>query len=738
MAKKINFHSELKGGIEATIQGLATAIGPLLLFFALFGTAGLQAGFWATLVTASVVHGVSLLLRGQAAVIPGSRVASLSAYAALVLQLAQASAPADSQSLFLSAEQLRYGLAAGSIMFLVASGLVLLVGIFKLGNVFKMIPVPVTVGISNGTALLLVWLAIQQIVQNTWAAAATGTVMVLIYLFWPHAQLRSSLLKVLPAAILAAGAGVAMAWGLEPLMASGANDMTSAPWRWTAIFLWPALSHHQWGPLLMIGIPGAMTLALLMILETFTTTSILQTRFDVRSNANRELFVLGVSNIVSAVLGGVPSTGSPIRSVSSWIAGGRAVWASATCLAVTMLLIAALSPWLLALPAGVVVGLFLMQSTLLADKNFLSQASKMVRSKSLKAGHHVDSGFWIAFVISLVAVFGNLIWACFMGVGLSCLVILRRVSGNLTAKWAYMDQYRSRRVRSMEESALLTQFFSKVGVLRLSGHLFFGNSVRLTQMTDELHQDTLAVVVDVSEVKDVDTSGLAALTWVIRTILGNHLRVIATGLKRTRSEELHLALAAIDGLEQHSDLDRGLEVCEHHVLQTYSITKSSLPTPLKDNSLLRELDDDEITAVLLMGEVRNVQKGEALFLSNAKVDGIWLLEQGTVSVLPQDGSSMTRLATFGPGQFVGEMGFIDGGSRSAAAYADTEVRAFLLNQDAMSALVKDLPIAALKITRNIARELAHRVRHSSAILTDQTKEESTVWANSSLGGASRF
>jgi CRP-like cAMP-binding protein len=155
--------------------------------------------------------------------------------------------------------------------------------------------------------------------------------------------------------------------------------------------------------------------------------------------------------------------------------------------------------------------------------------------------------------------------------------------------------------------------------------------------------------------------------------------------------------------------------------------------------LLQELSDDDVTAVLMLGEHREVAKGEALFQRDTVSDGIWLLEHGTVSIL--SGTSepdASRLATFGPGQFVGEMGFIDGKPRSATARADAPLRALLLDKAAIAALVERQPAAALTITRNIARELSLRVRHTSALLSDESTDTASEWAHSSLSAVSRF
>ena len=485
--------------------------------------------------------------------------------------------------------------------------------------------------------------------------------------------------------------------------------------------------------------PGAITLALVMILETFTAAAVMETRFGVRINANRELLVLGGSNVVSALVGGVPSTGSPIRSVSSWLDGGRGFVASLLTLLLSGAIVVVLSGWLLVLPAGVIAGLFLVQAVIMFDPAFLRRLKSMLKTRQWRLSGTQDLGFWITLIISLVTFFGNLVWACCIGVALSCLAVLRRVSANLTAHWAYLDQYRSRRVRSTGEINNLARTFHRVGVLRLTGHLFFGNSARLMQLADDLHPDATAVVIDVSQVHDVDPSGVEAVSWLIRALLERNLKVVITGLRRTHASHLRFRLQAAEGVQHRADLDRGLEACEDLVLMNSTVmTGGLLSQSLDQNSLLQDLAEDEITAVLLLGEAHEFAQGAVLFRKDAPADGIWLLESGVVSILTGEGDNAIRLATFGPGQFVGEMGFIDGKNRSATAWADSPVKALLLDTGAIAELLANQSEVALKITRNIARELSHRVRLSTALMADKAADSSSVWANQSLENHSQI
>ena len=742
MTAKPIFQQELKGAIAATLQGLINVIGPLLLFASLLGSHAQAAGFWATLVTATLVHLVALAFRGQAAVLPSARTASMVAYIGLVLQLALSSSAQPGSGEGLSLQQVTLGLAAGSLMFLLASALVMLTGLLKLGNVFKMIPTPVTAGISTGIALVLVALAVRKVAGGNWWPALAAGAMLLAYLLWPALIKRARGLRVIPPIIVAPLLGAMVAWWVEPIAVpsvSVAGLASNGSWQWLPIQLWPLLADQNLIKLATVGLPGAITLALVMILETFTAAAIMETRFGVRINANRELLVLGGANMVSALAGGVPSTGSPVRSVSSWLDGGRGVVASLLTLLLSGAIVVVLSAWLLVLPVGVVAGLFLVQAVIMFDPAFLRRLVSMLRARQWRISGTQDLGFWITLAISLVTFFGNLVWACGIGVALSCLAVLRRVSANLTARWAYLDQYRSRRVRSPGEINNLTRTFHRVGVLRLTGHLFFGNSARLMQLADDLHPDATAVVIDVSQVHDVDPSGVEAVSWLIRALIERSLKVVVTGVKRTQAAHLRFRLQAADGVLHRADLDRGLEACEDLVLMNSTVMTGGLMSQaLALNSLLQDLAENEITAVLQLGEAREFAQGAVLFRKDAPADGIWLLESGVVSILTGEGDNAIRLATFGPGQFVGEMGFIDGKNRSATAWADSPVKALLLDTNAIAELLANESEVALKLTRNIARELSHRVRLSTALMAEKAADSSSVRANQSLENPSQL
>ncbi len=729
----MTWRTELRGGLEATIYGLSTSIGPILIFVGFFGPLALPAALWATLITATLVPGSGLLLKGHPAVMLSTRAASLTVYAALILQLSLAATDPGAPGMLPSATQFVTGMAAASLLFAFASSAVMLAGLFGLGNVFKMIPSTVTAGINNSTAVLLVWLAIKQVLgSNSWSLVVAAGAW-LGFGGWQALQKRSDVARLVPDVLMAVLLGLGLHWLGGPEVATDVHAQVSYGWTWVNAGLWPDLwQQPQLVRLLIAGLPGAVTLALVMILESFTANSMMESRFGLRIHANRELFALGGANLVSAVLGGVPATGAPLRSLVSWVAGGRGMRAAAAGLLLTGLAIVVLGQWLLLIPAGLVAGLFLIQAPMIVDSVFKARLIEMLHTRRFKRNATADLGFWITAVITLAGIFGNLIWACFLGIGLSSMAVLRSLSGSLTSRWAYLDKYRSRRVRGLEEITWLEQAVERLGILQLTGHLFFGNSARLTQIADELHQDTKVAVIDVSQVVDVDPSGLAALNWLMRVLADRQVVLILSGEKLTRSDDLRRVLQALPDITRCIDLDRALEAGEELVLQK----SSAMPTkancvPAESNLLLHGINGDALRTVLALCEPRELQPGEVLFRQHTPADGVWLLEQGQVSIL-SGGGDAARLATLGPGQFVGEMGFVDGQPRSATARADSALRAVFLTNQSLTTLSAQGSGAALTIIQNIARELSHRMRNSSAHVQSAAEPEVSGWANSEL------
>ncbi len=94
---------------------------------------------------------------------------------------------------------------------------------------------------------------------------------------------------------------------------------------------------------------------------------------------------------------------------------------------------------------------------------------------------------------------------------------------------------------------------------------------------------------------------------------------------------------------------------------------------------------------------------------------LFFLVKGSVSIripLSKEGQTK-RLATYSAGAIFGEMAFLDGAPRSAEVLCDENSVIYSLSHEEFESLSKREPELTLKIIKNIAIELSHRLRMTS-------------------------
>ena len=119
----------------------------------------------------------------------------------------------------------------------------------------------------------------------------------------------------------------------------------------------------------------------------------------------------------------------------------------------------------------------------------------------------------------------------------------------------------------------------------------------------------------------------------------------------------------------------------------------------------KELD---LLARLLKEQPYN--RGAIIVKSGDAGHGLYIIKEGRVRVV-RDGQSV---ATFGPGQFFGEISVLDGGPRTADVRADTDTVCLTL----ISWEVKPLLMEAPTITYKMLLEMVKRLRSQSPQVQD--------------------
>jgi len=114
---------------------------------------------------------------------------------------------------------------------------------------------------------------------------------------------------------------------------------------------------------------------------------------------------------------------------------------------------------------------------------------------------------------------------------------------------------------------------------------------------------------------------------------------------------------------------------------------------------------------------RSYKAGEKIFARGEGGDELLLIRRGSVRImLPLSEKQEHHLATFGRGDFIGEMSFLDGAARSADAIAFTDTDLYALSRQRFDVLASEHKRLAINLFEGLARMLALRMRITNAEL----------------------
>lgn len=142
---------------------------------------------------------------------------------------------------------------------------------------------------------------------------------------------------------------------------------------------------------------------------------------------------------------------------------------------------------------------------------------------------------------------------------------------------------------------------------------------------------------------------------------------------------------------------------------------------LVESSLFRGVDRHALGAMLRQfGHRLHLAPGEDLITEGDEADAIYFIESGRFEVRkrsdqgrdPQDGGH--RIGQALPGALVGEVALLDRGRRSATVHAVEPSVALMLRVGELEGAAPGAPHPAVQMQLNLAREMAQKIRHSTA------------------------
>ena len=351
-------------------------------------------------------------------------------------------------------------------------------GYLRLGSLMRFVSRSVVTGFVNALAILIFMAQLPELTHVTWHVyAMTAAGLGIIYLFplvpWLGGLIPSPLLCIL---LLTS---VALYFGLD---IRTVGDMGTLP-DTLPVFLWPEV------PLtletLLIVLPYSAALAVVGLLESMMTATIVDEMTDTPSDKNRECKGQGFANIVSGLFGGMAGCAMIGQSVINMKSGGRTRLSCLVAGLVLLLMVVFLSDWVGRIPMAALVAVMIMVSI----STFSWDSLRNLRTYPLSTN--------IVMVTTVVVVVftHNLAYGVLAGVLLAAMFFANKVGHYLDID-SRLNEAGDRRI------------------YRVIGQVFFSSADKFTAAFD-LKEVLGKVSIDLSRAHFWDITAVAALDKVV-------------------------------------------------------------------------------------------------------------------------------------------------------------------------------------------------------------------------------
>lgn len=710
---------DLWGGFAAMLVALPSAIAFGVTIFSPLGAGYAAQGALAGILGATVLGLIVPALGGTDRLITAPCAPAAAVLAAVALGFAQQGLSPQANLLML----ISIGLLAGALQI----GL----GLARIGRLIKYIPYPVVCGYLSGVGLTIIgsqlprvlgapkeagfWDALGQPAAWQWQSIVIGGLVIASML------LVNRFVRLIPAAIVAMLVGLAACFGLsllDPSLANLDNPLLVGRLPGAEDSLWQAVSRHwralaDFDPRLLTQILlPALTLATLLSIDTLKTCIVLDTLTNTHHNPDRELIAQGVGNLASALIGGIPGAGQMGASMVNLASGGQSRRSGILEGGFALLTFLLLSPLVARIPIAALGGILLVIGYRMIDQHSL----EFFRSKATRLD------FIVIVAVILTALTVSLIAASGIGIVLAIGLYLHEQSRSriLRRKTEGGEQF-SKVVRHDQELSILSENGHKTVIVELQGSLFFGTAHQLYLALEPEIGPRTYVILNMRRVQSLDLTATHVLEQIKKRLesVGAYLifaeipHGLPSGLKMKRY------LRDVGLVRDHTmalafrQLDDALEWVEHQVLTGADYTHQDSDPPLELGELEKLLgwQPTTLTRLAALFEPRHYAAGDKLFEAGAPGGDLLFIRRGTVRVeIALKKKEVWHIGTFGRGDFIGEMGFLDSTRRSAEAIALSDSDCFVLSRERFDAGTELAGPAAARFFEGIARVLAMRMR----------------------------
>jgi sulfate permease, SulP family len=427
-----------------------------------------------------------------------------------------------------------HGVSGLLIVTIMAGVILMLMAVTGLGSAVKYIPRPVTIGFTNGIAVLIAstqikdflglettavpgefLLRMRLLIDNLgsvrWPAVLLAIGSLLIILLLPKLTKRvpGSIVALVIATLVVAAFGLSV----ETIGSKFGGIPTGLP----------QISLPDFRPDLIVPLlPAAVTVAMLAAIESLLSAVVADSMSGDKHNSNVELLAQGIANLAVPFVGGIPATGAIARTATNIRSGARTP-VSGMVHSLTLLVIL-----LVAAPLARFIPLATLAAILFVVAYNMSEWREV---RTILKLSKADVVVWVmTFALTVLA---DLTVAVEIGMLFAALLYIYRVSQTTTVAPVTEEYIEDGRPHVLQDK-LLPPY---VLVLRIHGPFLFGATEKLSEATVDIDSLPPIIVLRLRNMTAIDATGLHELERLTERLRATGRTLLLCGA-RSQPEQL--------------------------------------------------------------------------------------------------------------------------------------------------------------------------------------------------------
>lgn len=488
----------------------------------------------------------------------------------------------------------KHGVDGLLVATLMAGGILVVMGLLKLGAMIKFIPHPVITGFTSGIAVIIFSGVVKDFVGlrmgevppeflAKWAAYARATggfnanalllalLTLGIIVVWPRVN------RKIPGPFIALIATTALAWAMQlPVETVGSRFG-----EFSAGF--PALRFPQVGfGEISVLVGPAFTIAILAALESLLSAVVSDGMTGGRHRSNMELVAQGVANIVTPLFGGMPATGAIARTATNVKNGGRTPVAGIVHAFTLLMITLFFGRWAGHIPMATLAAILVVVSYHMSEwRTFRAELSSP------------KSDVVVLLTTFALTVLVDLTVAISVGMVLAAFLFIRRMAAVTSVNVIDRSSLDDDDSAENDEDLYLRdpngtrrrKIPPQVEIYEVRGSFFFGAAETFKDTISHIGEKPKVIIIRMRDVLALDSTGMQALRSVVRRCREDDTNVVLSDVHMQPLVALtgSVLLAEIGEENLFGNLDDALNRARDLLgLPTVSRPAGSLPTVARE------------------------------------------------------------------------------------------------------------------------------------------------------------